>query len=357
MSETSPGYRVTNEDEALSLLRRALAGDIPDDILPVVTFDGWPSLHVVLPHTSADSSISPSMMVAFLEYQAAITRARALITTESGDVRNLTKPERDGVEFRVKVSGGCSEYLVKLAKPLENIALGAINKMTPSEVLIAVLGTALIATASYLIAKSISSRAETRKGETASQEKKDWLDASTTMIHDVLESNKAAMALVAEASRKSPVLEDVDSVFEPARQQLYKSVGDDGGGKIQDIGLEQKFALDLIQNKRQQSSRERVAGIYIVTRVEPVSADGFRVTFKNVHSEVEITATLQEAFISDEQKEIIQSAEWSGSQINVVMDARKLRNRFIEAVVVAVSNVVGSQPTIATPDVPGSRES
>src|ERR1700759_3067002 len=106
MSQSTAVYRIANEEEAIVLLQKALNGEIPDDILPVVDFAGWPNLEVYLPKTPVDRSISPAMMAAFLEYQAAITRSRALITTDSGDVRNLTKPERDGVEIRVEVGGG-----------------------------------------------------------------------------------------------------------------------------------------------------------------------------------------------------------------------------------------------------------
>lgn len=142
--ETGRVFRVRNEDDAFALLERALAGAIPDDSAPVVDFAGWPIIDVRLPNTPINSSISPTMMEAFIELQTAIYRAHSLLTANSGDLRGLSKAEKDRLEFRVRVSDGSSEYIAELAKSLQTIGIEVVNKMTSAEVLIAVLGVALI---------------------------------------------------------------------------------------------------------------------------------------------------------------------------------------------------------------------
>jgi hypothetical protein len=116
-------FRVRSEDEALALLERALAGSIPDDSPGLIDFEGWPILDIRLPHTPINASISPTMMEAFIELQTTIYRAHSLLTSNSANLRGLSKAERDRLEFRVTVKNGSSEYLAELSKSLGIIRL------------------------------------------------------------------------------------------------------------------------------------------------------------------------------------------------------------------------------------------
>jgi hypothetical protein len=118
--------RVSSEEEAVALLSRVLDGDMPDDIPKSIDFHNWPKIDIYLPHTPLKGSISPTMMEAFIETQTALYRVHALLTTNSGDLRGLTKAEKETLEFRVKVEAGSSEYLAELVKPIETIEASVV---------------------------------------------------------------------------------------------------------------------------------------------------------------------------------------------------------------------------------------
>lgn len=330
-----PMLRVTNEEEAFELLRQALAGDLPLDVPPSIDFHGWPRLGIHLPKTPVDASISPTMMEAFIEVQTAIYRVHSLLTTDSGDLRGLTKAEKDTLEFRVKVDKGSSEYLADLVKPIETIGASVVSKMTSVEVFISVLVVALL-TASVIGFKAwLKTRAEQRRDEVHRDEVKALLQAQA----DALKHDERQTAILTQAFQRRPVLEDVEAALEPARQSVLKAVGDEGGGTIQGIDISPAVAAEINSQRRQQSVVESMSGVYRVAKVDTTVPDGFRVTFANIENGEEIAASLQDAIVSEDHREIIRRAEWSKRPVRVWFRVKKLRNRYIDAVVVDVKDI------------------
>ena len=84
--------RIESEDEAWEYLRRALAGDLPDDLVPAVAFKGWPHVSVYLPDTPIEASISPQMMRALVELQDSIYRAHSAVASGKPTARLSQAP-------------------------------------------------------------------------------------------------------------------------------------------------------------------------------------------------------------------------------------------------------------------------
>jgi hypothetical protein len=63
------------------------------------------------------------------------------------------------------------------------------------------------------------------------------------------------------------------------------------------------------------------------------------VTLTNIETDEEITASLQDALVSDEHRALIQAAEWSKRPVRVRLSARLLRSRPIDAVILTVEQV------------------
>jgi hypothetical protein len=61
--------------------------------------------------------------------------------------------------------------------------------------------------------------------------------------------------------------------------------------------------------------------------------------FANIESGEEISASLQDAIVSELHREKIRAAEWSKRPVKVSFRVRKLRNRYIDAVVFDVQDV------------------
>jgi hypothetical protein len=119
--EVELNFQIASEEDAFSLLERLLHGEISEDEPKAIVFRNWPKIDVYLPRTPLKSSISPTMMEAFIETQTALYRAYMLLTADTADLRGLSGLEKEKLEFRVLVNGGSSEYLAELNKSIETI--------------------------------------------------------------------------------------------------------------------------------------------------------------------------------------------------------------------------------------------
>jgi len=110
-----------------------------------IEFGDWAALHIYLPQPDVQSSITPPFMEAFLVLQKQLYQLAALATTGAADVGQLTEVERRELQLNVVVSGGSSDYLADLKKPLLALLRKMVGKMTgkQSAVLIGALAALL----------------------------------------------------------------------------------------------------------------------------------------------------------------------------------------------------------------------
>jgi hypothetical protein len=333
-------FHVKTEEDAWELLRRSLEGQLTLDDAPQVDFEGWPFLSVHLPGTPIEGSISPTMMVAFLELQKAVNRAYLLVSSNTADLRALTDQERERLEMRVTVAKGSSDYAAELSKIVERIGTEAVAKMTSTDIVITVLGVALIIGGVYAFKAWLNSKAEQRKSEAD--------EAGTAALielqKETLNTGTEHLKLLADALKRQPLLDDIEAVTEPARSQMVKSIGEEGGGTAYGVSLSSDAAREISSQKRQQSEHVRLAGHYRVVKVDTSSPDGFRVTLADDAKGTEIVASMQDALVSEDHKQAIQNAEWRKMPVYVELSAKKLRNRFVDAIVLNASEPT-RQPT------------
>lgn len=319
---------IQGEEQAFELLSNAVAGELKFLESPRVEFKGWPQLDVYLPQTPVEASISPTMMAAFIKLQEAINRSYALIALNSTDLRVLTTDHREQLEIRVEVRPGSSGYIAELSKVLEQIGIEAVGKMDQVSIVVTILGLGvIIASASALLAW-IAERRERRVSDLAEKQ----LDSFVEMHKAALSAGTEHMRILAEAKAKQPLLGEIEAVMEPARLQLIRSIGKEGGGKIQGIDLDQATAQEIGAQKRQQGEDVRIAGAYKVVKVDTSVPDGFRVTLANDREE--IVASMLEALSSEAHKAAIQKAEWAKRPVYVELKARKLGGKYVDATVV-----------------------
>lgn len=324
-------FTITSEEEAWRLLEQFVKGEVELGDAPQFEFKGWPEIEVYLPATPIKGSISPTMMTAFIELQKAIHRSYQLVSSNSADLRTLTTHEREQLEIRVKVGEGSSEYDIDIGAIIQRIGLEAVAKMDGTTIALTILGVAVIIGSTTAFSSWLGHKAEVRKAELDADEKK----ASLTFQTALVDSTAANMKILAAAIQKQPLLDDVEGVTEPARTQLIKSLGEEGGGKAFGVKLDAREAQEIAYQKRQQSETVRLAGNYRVIKVDTSVPDGFRVTLGDEANDREIVASMQDALISEDHKKAIREAEWSKRSVYVEMTAKKLRHRIVDAVVLS----------------------
>ena len=338
---------VETEEQAWDLLRQILDGERDVTHADVVEFGAWVSLKIHLPGTPVHSSITPSMMEGFIDIQRTIYRAYTLVASDTADLRTLSKTERDALEFRVVVSEGSSDYLAALMEAIGKIGVEALSKMTPEQMLIAILAIALIIGGSYAWKQWLSHRLAMRQAEATSEERKLQVQEQSNLLTAqglIAQAGVDHAQILARALERSPVAADVEAFAESSRSSLIRAIGEEGGGDINGVGVTREAAFEVTRQTRQAGEPIQVSGNFRVIRIDANTADGFRVTLSNVETGEEISAMLQDVFLSREHREIITEAEWGKTPFYAEVTARKVRDRLVDATVVVARRMAVPPP-------------
>lgn len=330
----SAEMQVSSEEDAWQYLERALAGELTENAQPSIAFKGWPRLDIYLPNVEVDSSLSPAMMEALVEFQRSIYRAHSLMTGSNRGAR-LTKAEKDRLEIRVKVQGGSSKLGVDLTEIAQSWGVAAVGRMTPEQTMIAILA-AIVAIAGVTgWGLWLKHRADVRKAELDAKGQERLFDAFTTLT----EQDTKRQKLLYDAMQAVPVLAAVRKEADGVKGKLVKAIAEEGGGRLDGVALSAQVANDLVATSRQKSEEETARGTYRVARVDTTTPDGFRVSLKDIETGDEVTASLMDALISERHRELIRAAEWSKQPVVVELNRRISRGRTLKATVVDVQQV------------------
>jgi len=325
-------FRIRNEEDAWKALQDALENKVEISPEMKIIWSGWPVIRIYLPNVPEDATISTSMMSAILELQTSVYRTHALLTTGDSNLRSLTRFDRERFELRVKVEKGSSDLSINLPDIIAKYGNDIVAKMTGTELLIMVLGLALIYASKLAYSEYLSNRTAQRRIASDDEKTKHLLDNFQAQLeHD---SNRYEM--LTQAINTRPALKQIEYSANAARDEIVKAVAEENGGKIQGIDLPPAVANEISSVSRSQSSEAHVAGQYKVAKVDTTVPDGFRVTLEDVKSGEMITASLLDAMISAEHRQALQNAEWNKKPVFVEMMGRRLHGRMVDAKIVSV---------------------
>lgn len=331
-------FEIRNEDDAWTILERALHNKLGELPGVHVVWKGWPSLNIHLSNVPEDGTISSSTMKAILELQKSLYRTHALLASGSDNLRSLSRAEREQFELRLKVEKGSSLLSINLSEIISKYGNDVIAKMTGTELLIMVLGLALIYAGKLVIGEFIKAKTEQRKLTSDDEKTRQLLSNYQAQ----LENDTKRFELLTQALEKKPVLKQIEQSATEARDEIVKAVADEGGGSIQHIPLPREVANEISSVSRAQSSEAKLVGQYRVTKVDTTVPDGFRVTLEDVKSSELVTASLFDAIVSAEHRRVLQDAEWRKQPVYVEMAGRKLRGKIIDAKIVSVAPIPAS---------------
>jgi hypothetical protein len=156
--------------EALALINRLLAIEDPhSDEFEKLELGEWASIHVYLSQ-SEQSVISPPYMEAFLEVQKQIYQLAALGLAGEADTGKLSDLDRRELQVSVKVTGGSSDYVTSLKRPLENLGSKLIGKLTKKQVTVVILSVAVLEATGWGFREWLEYKKETQLQELKSKE-------------------------------------------------------------------------------------------------------------------------------------------------------------------------------------------
>lgn len=318
---------ISSEEDAWNVLEMALLGAFENVEHPAIRFDGWPRFQIRL--SVPDATITPSIMEGFIELQDAIYRTHAILYRGSADLRPLTRDEREGLEFTVKVEGGSSIFEIDGQQAIEELLKVLAAEMEPTHWIIVILSVSVLFFGRLAWKDYLEERAKTRGEEIKSREKRELIEN----LRYLSEQETERLKILATALGESDRLPAVEEVIDDGRKAVLKSIPEGVSAVLGDAEIEGVQARELAKSERRRSEEVTVEGTYAILRVDTTAPDGFRVRLQNIHDETTLTAGVQDIMISEPQRVIIREAEWAKVPIHVRIDAKLRGDQLIDAVI------------------------
>ena len=247
--------KVSSEADAFRLIEQSLNHELGHQPYKVI-FDKWPVLTIKLEGEGYESTITSDMASALVELQHAINRSYARLVHDSSNSRSLTAIERDALKFKAKVEKGSSLIEVNLGEWMEKLSIALVNKMSPEQMIMTVLGVAALGGSVLAYKAYLRHKSEDKKVDAAMQERI-ALSQEETRRQEIL-----ARALTA-----NPTLGYVQEDFDVARTEVLKGVGDADSLTISGVPLDNGTAVAVARAKRAESKQMQLNGNYEIVQV------------------------------------------------------------------------------------------
>lgn len=185
---------IRSETDAKQYLEYALSGAF-DNLSVLIKFDGWPKLDLNVKGDRYHSSIPTGLMKALVEYQSAINRAYASIAYGKS-VRSLTEDDRKEVELVFDVQEGSTDTEADLWETLSKMAEKAVERMTGKQLVITILGAALIGSLAWGGIHWMDTQAEMKKEESKNELLKQVVHQNEHLLQLQADMQKTALSFV-----------------------------------------------------------------------------------------------------------------------------------------------------------------
>lgn len=246
---------IGSEQQAIDAFHKALDGGF-DNLSVLIRFDGWPSLDIDVKGDRYHSSLPSGMLKGLSDYQAAIYRAYASIVY-GRSAKSLTEDDRKEVELVFEVAEGSTETKADLEEALTKLGEKAIEKMTGKQLVVTILGGALLACGYFTSTH--------------------WMDAQVDIA---TEQSKAA--LVTSVLAQNEHLAQLQADVAKAAMNVIKGAYDADQISIGDVTLTRDQIQAINQRSRENSAVQRIDGKFEVLQLKRLE-DRWRVV---LYSEV-----------------------------------------------------------------------
>lgn len=317
-------YEISSEDQALKFLEMALLGKIGEK--PVrIEFKNWPIIEIRLVGDGYDSTITPDIAEALIEIQHAMNRAYARFVHGSSNARSLTNEERQEIKFKAKVEKGSSLIKVDLGELGTTITNALVGKMDSTQIMITVLGLAVIGGSTLAARAYLKYKSEDKK-----------LDAESKKLVALSTEETKRLEIVARALTAQPKLQHSQEDFDDARREILKGAGDAKTLTLNGVELPNALARQIASTPRATSKDTQLNGSYIIQKIDWQQEGDVRLSLTGTDQSITFVASLSQDSITASHKEMLKTAEWDRKQIYMSINATELRGEITTARIVSV---------------------
>ncbi|MBJ8436813.1 hypothetical protein I6M64_05675 [Acinetobacter lactucae] len=322
---------INDLDDVVALLKEALNDQLDHYELRVADLEKF-SMH--LTGEKFHQTITPSLMKGFIDLQNAIYRSYAQIKYNEPTILKLSKEEKDELELEVKVINGSSGFEVNVQELFEKLITLLAGKMTSKHIFILVLSTILLYGGYEAHSNYLENQKEIRMAEIALEKdvsaKQERL-ATVALLSDRDEDD--TKDILAQAAKFAPQVNNIKEEANNASHSLIKSAQaadsiDFDNGKIKLTG---EAAKELTKTSPNKWNDVRIDGVYHVVNVDSSHSAKRKIRIRNIETQQEILAVLENDTLDQKNLNLIQEAEWGYNPVFLKVRAKELNNTFKEA--------------------------
>ncbi len=333
MAEQINDLVIKSEDDAFSLLQRALANDKEIENAGI-RFDGWPQITLKLEGGAFNElALKPSTLDALIKIQESVNQAYLLAKYGPDTSHRLNNAERESLAIIIKIHQGSSLFKIELGDQINEI-IRAISQMTSRDLAITIASTALIVGGTVTSINYFNNKKEERLALAHSEEIIAHLQ--TTQVMSQEETKR--VQIIADAMSENPRLALIEEKVSEMHKEMLNAVSDaDEGGEINGIAITPEAGEELAKSKRQKSAVGRLDGAYKVVNVNSKDSDNFRVQVINAQNKKTFTAKVRDETSNDSIKKELQKAEWSRSLVTLKIEAKVVGDTVRDATITGAS--------------------
>lgn len=332
-----PEFTIRNEEDIYQILQNYL--DNQNYFHSVdVQVQSLPKLELRLTGEEFHSSITPTVMKAFIELQNGLNRAYSVARYGEANASLLTREEKGELEFVVKVEEGSSLFSIDASDTFIQLLERGIRQMNSTQITIALLAISVMYFGTSAFKSYLAHRREQRALE--AKESQDLALIEQLKFASAQETERAG--IIARLAAREPVVRQIKAIADESKTEVVKKLGQAETICIgQDVEFSGDQAEELVKNVRRSSIEARLDGIYRIMAVDSSHPDEFKVTVQATDSGIRFTAVVQEDSVEQKYQRILQKNEWRKTplflQINAVR--RITDNSIIRAAITKAENL------------------
>ena len=285
---------VSTEEEAYALLEELLSGN--DKNLPHVRdlkIGDWAGAKIYMPNVPVSSSITAPMMAACQKYQDAIYKIIADAKYQTTDIRYLHDREKTAFQISFIVGPGSTTIDDNLKDLLNNIVPEMIKQMDGDQILILVLGLALIFGGTCAFKVWIANKREMQKDALKGSQHQKQLETFEKLSKEETRRSE----ILAQAIQQSRVLRDSDELAAQVREEYVKAIEATEDTQIQGVMISREQAHSLRATPRRKAETDMMEGVYRVLMIDTSDPEVTHVKIEHVETEQKIAAEFADGIL------------------------------------------------------------
>jgi hypothetical protein len=224
------------------------------DIYDKLAIGDWAAVHVYLPQPEIQSAITPPFMEAFLTLQKQIYQFAALTKTGAADIGQLGDADRNDLQLSVIVTGGSSDYLAKLQKPLLGILNRMVGRMTGKQAAIVILGISALAATSWSFCAWLD---QTKAVKIEELKSKDHVTALQALQFSTEEQGKAFRRIVDILATQGVAGKKALEVVSQTNEALLKAAATNAKSEINGVEITRQEA-ELLRTPTRKKLTQKI---------------------------------------------------------------------------------------------------